>query len=142
MPDRIAAAVRSRVMASVKKQGTRLEKLCSRRLREAGWSRVERQVAALVGTPDFVLRRQRVALFVDSCFWHGCRRHLRMPRSNADYWSSKIERNRARDRAVSAALRRAGWRVVRVWEHDVRDEAAWAVRLNAIRRVARGTRTR
>lgn len=75
--------------------------------------------ADVLGCPDFVFREEKVAIFVDGCFWHGCKRHLRMPASNAAYWQAKIERNRKRDRQVSRALRQQGWRVIRVWEHTL-----------------------
>jgi DNA mismatch endonuclease (patch repair protein) len=77
-----------------------------------GWRRRQ----ALPGKPDFVFRRERVAVFVDGCFWHGCPRHGRTPSSRLAYWLPKLTRNKARDRAVTRALRAAGWRVVRVWE--------------------------
>lgn len=73
----------------------------------------------VLGRPDFLLPDMRVALFVDGCFWHGCPRHSRSPRSNRAYWRAKLARNRARDLRVRSALRRMGWAVVRVWEHDL-----------------------
>lgn len=84
----------------------------------------------VVGKPraDIVFLRDRVAVFVDGCYWHGCPEHFRMPSSNTEYWTAKIERNRARDQRVSAALREAGWRVVRVWEHESSSDAADSVR--------------
>ena len=66
--------------------------------------------------PDFVFRKQRVAVFVDGCFWHGCPRHGTKPVQNAAFWTAKFARNKARDRAVTRALRGAGWTVLRVWE--------------------------
>lgn len=75
----------------------------------------------VVGRPDFVFPKAKVALFVDGCFWHGhnCRvfRHLQ----NQDYWTAKIERNKRRDRRVSRALRAAGWTVIRVWECQLKE---------------------
>jgi DNA mismatch endonuclease (patch repair protein) len=68
--------------------------------------------------PDIVLRRARLAVFVDGCFWHGCPTHGTKPRSNSDYWAKKIGRNRDRDRRNDRALRAAEWTVVRIWEHD------------------------
>jgi len=67
--------------------------------------------------PDFVWRRERVAVFVDGCFWHGCPWHGTKPASNKSFWQQKLARNKERDRLVSRRLRRAGWKVVRVWEH-------------------------
>lgn len=79
----------------------------------SGW----RRHARLLGSPDFTWRKERVALFIDGCFWHGhdCGRNL-TPRTNASFWQEKIRGNAARDRAVSRELRRQGWSVIRVWE--------------------------
>jgi DNA mismatch endonuclease (patch repair protein) len=80
-----------------------------------GW----RRKAALPGRPDFVFRNQRLAVFVDGCFWHGCPRCYTPPRNNDEFWKSKFHRNRARDREVNQQLRKLGWRVIRIWEHDL-----------------------
>jgi len=74
----------------------------------------------LPGTPDLAFPRQRVAVFVDGCFWHGCPEHYRAPKKNADFWRAKIERNRARDLQVDADLLAMGWTVLHVWDHLVR----------------------
>jgi DNA mismatch endonuclease, patch repair protein len=66
--------------------------------------------------PDFIFRAQRVAVFVDGCFWHGCPRHGTRPRQNRKFWDEKIARNRARDRLVTRRLRQRGWTVLRLWE--------------------------
>ena len=68
---------------------------------------------------DIVFPRQKVAVFVDGCFWHGCPEHGTSPKTNAAYWSAKIARNVERDRLNEAELSAAGWVVVRVWEHEV-----------------------
>jgi len=73
---------------------------------------------------DVVFTRSRLAVFVDGCFWHGCPDHGNTPTTNNGYWSEKLARNRARDARNDAALRAAGWDVIRVWEHEVPDEAA------------------
>ena len=72
--------------------------------------------ASLRVRPDFVFRSERVAVFVDGCFWHGCPRHATRPVGNRKFWDAKLARNKARDREVSRALRRAGWTVLRIWE--------------------------
>lgn len=69
--------------------------------------------------PDFVFRRERVAVFIDGCFWHGCPLHSHTPKSNKAYWRKKLGRNRARDKVVDKLLKARGWLVVRVWEHDM-----------------------
>jgi DNA mismatch endonuclease (patch repair protein) len=73
---------------------------------------------------DIVFRRQKVAVFVDGCFWHGCPEHGTSPRTNATYWSAKIARNIERDRFNETELSAAGWDVVRVWEHEAPGDAA------------------
>ncbi|MCK6470893.1 MAG: very short patch repair endonuclease [Planctomycetes bacterium] len=67
---------------------------------------------------DIVLPRSRVLVFVDGCFWHGCPRHATYPKTNRGYWLPKLTENRERDRRQSAHLRKCGWTVFRVWEHD------------------------
>ena len=67
---------------------------------------------------DVAFPRQRVLLFVDGCFWHGCPQHGRMPSANNGYWSSKIGRNVARDRRNDELLSEDGWTVLRAWEHE------------------------
>lgn len=74
--------------------------------------------------PDFVFRRSQVAVFLDGCFWHCCPTHGAIPKANADYWRPKLARNRERDQEVTSALEKAGWTVVRVWEHESPTEAA------------------
>jgi DNA mismatch endonuclease (patch repair protein) len=73
---------------------------------------------------DVVFPRDRVAVFVDGCFWHGCPQHSRPAKTNAEAWSAKIEGNRVRDTETNTLLRSAGWTVLRVWEHDDVEEAA------------------
>src|SRR4051794_8358396 len=77
--------------------------------------------------PDIVFTRRRVAVFVDGCFWHCCPQHGKPPKSHTDYWSKKLARNVQRDERDSRALRRAGWTVVRLWEHVAPADAVASV---------------
>ncbi|CAN5574839.1 very short patch repair endonuclease [soil metagenome] len=77
------------------------------------------EVDGLRVRPDVVFPRQRVAIFVDGCFWHSCPQHGTWPRTNSAYWIPKLQRNVERDHLVNAALTAGGWSVVRVWEHEV-----------------------
>ena len=77
--------------------------------------------------PDIVFTARKVAVFVDGCFWHCCPEHGTQPTANTWYWAPKLSRNTARDRAADAALRQAGWMVVRLWEHESVDAAVTAV---------------
>ncbi|MEQ1859148.1 MAG: very short patch repair endonuclease [Chthoniobacteraceae bacterium] len=116
MVDIFSSAQRSVVMSLIRSRGNRGTELRMIALLRAhgltGW----RRGAPLPGSPDFVFRAANLALFVDGCFWHGCPRHGRLPGSRRGYWLPKLARNKSRDRAVTRALRAAGWRVVRVWE--------------------------
>jgi DNA mismatch endonuclease (patch repair protein) len=87
--------------------------------------RVERRpLPGLRSTADIVFTRARLAVYVDGCFWHSCPEHGTMPAANREWWAKKLARNRTRDLATDQALTDAGWRVVRVWEHeDARDAA-------------------
>lgn len=71
------------------------------------------------GKPDFVFSSARVALFVDGCFWHRCPLHSTQPKSNSIFWDEKLSRNVSRDKRVNRRLRKEGWIVVRIWEHDL-----------------------
>ena len=77
--------------------------------------------------PDIAFTARRVAVFVDGCFWHACPEHGTKPANNTWYWGPKLARNVERDRAADAALAAAGWRVVRVWEHEPLDAAVASV---------------
>jgi DNA mismatch endonuclease (patch repair protein) len=73
----------------------------------------------LTGKPDFVFSKLKLAVFVDGCFWHGCPKHATWPKTRAAFWLAKIRGNQARDRRVNYALRKRGWKVVRLWEHEL-----------------------
>ena len=130
MADFLTVAQRSERMARIRSRGNAATELGMVRILRAlgftGWRRhVVIRGAAQVGEqplrvrPDFIFRAARVALFVDGCFWHACPEHGSRPRGNAAFWRGKLRANVERDRRVNAALRRAGWRVVRIWEHDL-----------------------
>ena len=80
-------------------------------------------IAGLRCRPDVLFPSERLAVFVDGCFWHGCPQHGTTPQTNGGYWHAKLELNRRRDAAQSAALEAAGWTVVRIWEHTAIDDA-------------------
>jgi DNA mismatch endonuclease, patch repair protein len=83
---------------------------------------------------DVLFPGARVAVFVDSCWWHGCPEHVTWPRANADWWRAKIGRNRERDADTNARLMEAGWLPIRVWEHEEPSKAAERIQLELARR--------
>lgn len=119
MADVFSKIKRSEVMRAVKGKNTRLEILFRKALWRRGF-RYSTNSRKYFGTPDIVLRKYKAVIFVDSCFWHGCRKHCRLPGVRVKFWGSKIETNRARDRKVTSLYRRQGWAVFRVWEHDIK----------------------
>lgn len=119
-PDDRSPAERSETMRRVRSRDTSCELAFRRRLHRRGLRYSLNK--KLTGSPDVVFVAARVAVFVDGCYWHGCRAHCRRPASNSAYWRGKIERNMQRDRRVNRELADAGWRVIRVWEHDVRSD--------------------
>lgn len=117
--DSLSKARRSQCMAAIRSRGNKSTELklvaIFRAYDITGW----RRNSTLPGKPDFVFRSQRLAVFVDGCFWHGCARHYRQPNSNVLYWKNKIARNIARDRKCRNELSKRGWRVLRIWEHEL-----------------------
>lgn len=87
----------------------------------SGWRRHERIIIPSGRvSPDFVFRRERLAVMVHGCFWHACPTHGSVPKSNRNFWIDKLTRNRLRDRRNERELRAMGWEVVSIWEHSVR----------------------
>jgi DNA mismatch endonuclease (patch repair protein) len=110
---------RSQIMASVRSHGNKRTELKLIELFQSHGIRGWRRRARVFGRPDFIFRGPRIAVFVDGCFWHSCPKHRTTPASNRLFWVQKLERNRRRDRLVDRTLRRSGWRVVRIWQHEL-----------------------
>ena len=106
-------------MRRVKGRNTSLEMKARRDLHRRGLR--YRLAYPLPGRPDIVFVRARVAIFIDSCFWHGCPQHLRMPQSNEEYWHAKIARNIERDKRTNASYEGLEWRLIRLWEHELKE---------------------
>lgn len=120
MSDVFTKAKRSEVMSRIRGRGNKdTELTLAKLLRAAGITGWRRHVA-LLGKPDFTFYKPRVVIFVDGCFWHACPRHVNMPASNQAFWQKKLTGNQTRDRLVTRTLRRDGWRVIRIWEHEFR----------------------
>ena len=120
-------------MAAVKGKDTKPEMIVRKYLFSRGL-RFRVQVRKLPGKPDIVLPKYKTAIFVNGCFWHGhegCK-YFRLPKSNVEFWKEKIERNIERDRESMQALFDLGWKVVRVWECELRNKANREETLNKI----------
>lgn len=120
-----------RVMQGNRSRDTRPE-LAVRRLLHAGGLRYRvayRPLSTMRRTADIVFTKQRIAVFIDGCFWHSCPDHGQArTKQNADYWIAKFQRNRDRDAETNRLLEAAGWQVLRIWEHETPAQAAATVR--------------
>lgn len=119
MNDVFSREKRSEVMSLIRSRGNKRTELkmvfLLRKAHLSGW----RRHLPLPGRPDFAYCKYKIAIFVDGCFWHGCPRCYRAPKNRADYWRNKMKNNKLRDRRVSRQLRNLGWRVFRIWEHEI-----------------------
>lgn len=131
--DVFSKSKRSEVMARIRSRGNKSTEMAFARLLRAhritGWRRHlsiklsnGNKLAKTGGQvkPDFIFPKFRVAVFIDGCFWHGCRSHGSAPSGNREFWRHKLAANRTRDRYVNRMLRKAGWTVLRFWEHQIK----------------------
>lgn len=105
-------------MSAVRNKGSKIESVMASFLKKYG-IRYQSHPALLPGKPDFVIKNRKLVLFVDSCFWHGCRYHGSKPQNNKLFWRKKIARNKQRDCEVNREYKKMGWRVIRIWEHNI-----------------------
>lgn len=148
MTDIVDAKKRSEMMSKIRGTGNKSTELAFiAAMRKAGIKGWRRHIAfrlelmlpgrraktgemkASVIRPDFVFREEKLVVFIDGCFWHRCPKHSSIPKQNADFWLQKLELNVARDIATTAAFKKKGWRVMRVWEHDLLEQEKMIRRL-------------
>jgi len=118
MADNLSKEKRSKVMTSIKGKNTRPEITIRKMLWQKGL-RYRIHNKTVFGTPDISNKSKRVAVFVDGCFWHGCRRCYKEPTTNTAFWREKIQNNKTRRRKVKLKLRNDGWTVLEFWEHQI-----------------------
>ncbi|MDL5045825.1 very short patch repair endonuclease [Oscillatoria amoena NRMC-F 0135] len=126
---------RTQIMAKIRSSGNKSTELKAvslfRARRITGW----RRKYPLPGKPDFCFPKHKIAVFVDGCFWHGCPKHGRMPSTNKRFWVKKISRNVQRDKLVVRILKKRGWTVVRIWEHEFAKAGTPSRKMNLIERL-------
>lgn len=120
MTDKISKENRSKTMKAIKSQ-SRLENAVSKELWKRGY-RFRKNVKKLFGTPDIAIKKYKIVIFIDSCFWHFCPIHGHMPKSNLEYWENKLQKNIERDQKVSEYYTNIGWHIKRVWEHEINQD--------------------
>jgi DNA mismatch endonuclease (patch repair protein) len=130
MTDVFSQTFRSEIMRRVRSKDTRPEMIVRRTLHAAGY-RYRLHDVSLPGCPDVVFSSRKLAIFIHGCFWHGhaCPAGV-LPKSNRKYWEGKQARNAARDERAAFALRRSGWRVLVIWECEMKDEKRLCRRLS------------
>ena len=119
MPDKFSKEIRRKTMQAVKSKDTKLENAVSKRLWSEGL-RFRKNVVDLMGKPDIAIKKYKIVVFIDSCFWHGCKLHYRAPETNKEYWQRKIRRNKARDLKVTKYYADQNWHILRIWEHELK----------------------
>lgn len=117
--DNLTKAQRKKNMQNIRSSRTAPEILIEQALRRRNIY-FAKNVKAIIGKPDIVFRRKKVAVFIDSDFWHANPKRFIMPQSNKRYWREKIRRNKERDSQVNKKLKKSGWKVIRIWEYEVK----------------------
>lgn len=84
--------------------------------------RLRKNVRSLYGNPDFSIKKYKVVVFIDSCFWHLCPKHGTLPKSNINFWEKKLNRNMERDKEVTLYYQKQNWWILRVWEHEFKED--------------------
>ena len=120
MTDTVSKKKRSEIMSAIRSKNSKIEVDFRKVIWKAGF-RYRKNPSKYFGKPDLVLKKHKVVIFVDSCFWHGCKKHCRLPSTRKDYWIPKIERNKQRDKEVGKYYKKIGWKIIRIWEHNLKN---------------------
>ncbi|BAC15297.1 very-short-patch-repair endonuclease [Oceanobacillus iheyensis HTE831] len=120
MSDIMTKQQRSNNMKAIKSV-SKLESIVSKKLWARGF-RFRRNTQNLFGKPDISIKKYKIVIFIDSCFWHQCPLHANMPKSHTDYWEKKLERNKERDQEVNNYYSDKGWYLKRIWEHEIKND--------------------
>lgn len=100
---------------------SKLESIVSKELWNKGY-RFRRNTKDLFGKPDISIKKYKIVIFIDSCFWHHCPIHGAVPKTNVDFWTNKLIKNKKRDSEVTAYYREKSWDIIRVWEHEIKQD--------------------
>lgn len=88
----------------------------------AAWLQIQKNVKDLEGKPDVAIKKYKLVIFIDSCFWHKCPIHYKAPSTNVDFWENKISVNQKRDNQVTEYYKSKKWNILRIWEHELKDD--------------------
>lgn len=134
MADTVSKNKRSEIMSAVKSKNTKMEIAFRKTLWQEGF-RFSKNSSKYFGKPDIILRKYKTVIFLDSCFWHGCKKHCRFPSSRRKYWIEKINQNIKRDKEVSEYYKRSGWKIYRIWEHEINNKKLKTVVLKLVKKI-------
>ena len=123
MSDTVSKKKRSEIMSRIRSRDSKIELLFRKELWKQGF-RYSKNSSKYFGKPDVVLLKHKTVIFIDSCFWHGCKKHCRIPSVRKKYWIEKIVRNKERDKEVSRHYNKEGWKIFRIWEHNLKRDAS------------------
>ncbi len=112
---------RKKNMRAIHSTNTKMEINVSKRLWNRGL-RFRKNVKNLFGKPDIAIKKYKIVIFLDSCFWHQCRQRGKHPKTNKNYWNNKLYRNVERDKEVNEYYKDNGWFILRIWEHEVKED--------------------
>jgi len=118
--DKVSKSLRSKIMSQVRSSNNKSTEIKFKMAMVRAGLKHWRVQPKMLFSPDFIFEQERVAVFIDGCFWHGCPMCKKCPSSNTEYWTAKISRNKARDKKASAELKKDNWKVVRFWEHEIK----------------------
>lgn len=121
MPDKFTKETRSRIMSSIRGKNTKPE-IAVRKILWHNGVRYRIHDRSIFGTPDISIKKKKIAVFIDGCFWHGCSRCYKEPKTNIMFWRTKISKNKERRIKVKSVLVNDGWNVIEIWEHQIYEE--------------------
>lgn len=120
--DNLTEEQRKKNMKNIRSKGTKPERIISKKLKQKGIYFTQ-HAKKVYGKPDITFLRKKVAVFIDSDFWHRHPENFQMPKTNRDYWENKIQRNVERDKEVNEVLTREGWDIIRIWESEIKENS-------------------
>lgn len=121
MTDNLTKEQRRKNMSAIKSTHTKMEDKVCYALWDRGF-RFRKNVKTLPGKPDIAIKKYKLVIFLDSCFWHKCPEHFKQPKSNLEYWKPKIERNVNRDKEINKFYSEQHWYLMRIWEHEIKKD--------------------
>lgn len=127
MGDIFSKEKRSDIMSKVRSKDSKIEIIFRKALWKEGF-RYRKNCKNYFGKPDLVLKKFKTVIFIDSCFWHGCKKHGSLPRTNKNFWLNKINANINRDKIVTKHYKKNEWKIIRIWEHEINKNFEEAVK--------------